>query len=57
MSAAKQVIVLQRKLTAAEQVINDLVREIHELRGTLTQVYEKQRQPKPVPYRTTEQGS
>lgn len=49
MSAAKQVQNLQRKLTAAEQVINDLVRELHELRGTLNKAYE---QPKPVTYRS-----
>lgn len=50
MSAAKQVQDLQRKLTAAEQVINDLVRELHELKGTLTKAYE--RQSKQVTYRT-----
>jgi predicted nucleic acid-binding protein len=49
MSAAKQVHVLQRKLSAAEQVINELVREVHELKGTLSKVYEQQ--PKPVTYR------
>lgn len=49
MSAAKQVQNLQRKLTAAEQVINDLVREVHELKGTLTKAYEQQ--SKPVTYR------
>ena len=49
MSAAKQVLVLQRKLTAAEQVINDLVREVHELKGTLTRVYEQHKQgPQPT---------
>ena len=48
MSAAKQVISLQQKLTAAEQVINDLVRELHELKGTLNRVYEQQ--SKPVQY-------
>lgn len=52
MSAAKQVHVLQRKLTAAEQVINDLVREVHELKGTLTKAYEQQ--PKSVTYRAAQ---
>lgn len=45
MSAAKQVLVLQRKLTAAERVINDLVREVYELKGTLSKTYERQAKP------------
>lgn len=49
MSAAKQVQVLQRKLTAAEQVINDLLREVYELKGTLTKAHE---QSKPVTYQS-----
>lgn len=53
MSAAKQVQNLQRKLTAAEQVINDLVREVHELKGTLSKAYE-QRQAKQDTYRTVQ---
>lgn len=50
MSAAKQVIALQQKLTAAEQVINELVKELHELQGTLNRVYEQQ--SKPVQYQS-----
>lgn len=52
MSAAKQVLVLQRKLTAAERVINDLVREVYELKGTLTRAHENN--SKPVQYRSAQ---
>lgn len=50
MSSAKQVHDLQRKLTAAERVINDLVREVHELKGTLTKIHETNNPAKPVTY-------